>query len=91
MKIVPNEDWTAHVVGQMHKYKISNRELAARCFDPTTRKRGYSPAYLSTVLNGHKELSEAGEAKTRSIILAALEDIISEREVVCHGSVVKAE
>lgn len=38
-----NEDWTADVVRQMHKYRISNPQLAAAC--------GYSAAYVSTVLN----------------------------------------
>ena len=31
MALVLNEDWTAYVVGQMHKYRITNIELAARC------------------------------------------------------------
>ncbi len=43
-----NDDWTADVVGQMHKYRISNVQLAAAC--------GYTPAYLSTVLNRNDDL-----------------------------------
>ena len=80
MKVVFNEDWTAYVVGQMHKYKISNQELAARCYDPKKRKKGITPSYLSTILHCNKELSEQGEANTRNLILTALAEIISERE-----------
>ena len=64
-----NEDWTAHVVGRMHKYRIRNPELAKRA--------GYHPSYLSIVLNGGKELS--GD-HTKENILSALNAIIAERE-----------
>lgn len=80
MGIVLNEDWTAYVVGEMHKYRIRNPELAAAC--------NYHPAYLSTVLNGNKELSEEGREKTRDHILACLEKLKAEKlaEVESDGS-----
>ena len=60
-----NEDWTADVVGRMHKYRISNVQLAEAC--------DYTPAYLSTVLNGKKTFeSEETKAKTKDRILDAL-------------------
>lgn len=48
-----NEDWTADVVGRMHKYRITNVQLAEAC--------GYTPAYLSTVLNGKKTFESEGK------------------------------
>lgn len=51
-----NEPWTANVVGRMHRYGIKGDELARKC--------GYSPQYLSMVLNGKKEFS-TDEAKTK--------------------------
>lgn len=75
MKVMPLEDWTAYVVGQLHKYKIRNSSLADRC--------GFSPAYLSTVLNGNKEFSsEVAAVKTRDKILTCLAELIDELEVV---------
>lgn len=60
-----NEDWTADVVGRMHKYRITNVQLAEAC--------EYSPAYLSTVLNGKKTFeSEETKKKTKDRILDAL-------------------
>lgn len=44
MDALLNEDWTAEVVGRMHRCRISNLQLAEEC--------GYSAAYLSTVLSG---------------------------------------
>lgn len=83
MALVLNEDWTAHVVGSMHKYRITNIELAARCVykvDDNGEKKSYSPQYLSTVLNGNK-VFESDEAahKTQERILAALDELIAER------------
>lgn len=60
-----NDDWTANVVGRMHKFRITNVQLAEEC--------NYSAAYLSTVLNGKKEFeSEESKQKTMNIILDAL-------------------
>lgn len=60
-----NEDWTAEVVGRMHRCRISNLQLAEEC--------EYSAAYLSTVLNGNKvfENSQAKE-KTKKRIITGL-------------------
>lgn len=53
-----NEEWTARVVGRMHKYRISRAELASKCH--------YSLTYISLVLNGNKEFkSEYAKQKTR--------------------------
>ena len=41
-----NEAWTADVVGRMHRYRITNVQLANEC--------GYTATYLSLVLNGRK-------------------------------------
>lgn len=59
------EDWTAEVVGRMHKARIKGLQLAARA--------GISNAYLSTVLNGHK-----GTEGTKAKILSALESLEAE-------------
>lgn len=48
MDALLNEDWTAEVVGRMHRCRISNLQLAEEC--------GYSAAYLSTVLNGNNDI-----------------------------------
>ncbi len=67
-----NEDWTADVKGAMHKYRISNTELASAC--------GYCATYLSTVLHGKKQFESAESAeKTKTTILRALEGIINRR------------
>lgn len=58
-----NEDWTADVIGRMHKYRINNAQLAKAC--------GYSATYLSLVLNGRK----ASGDKTKHVIFKALESI----------------
>lgn len=67
-----NEHWTVEVVGMMHKYRITNKELADRC-------KLASP-YISTVLNGKKEFSSQ-KAKDRLIskIFSALKEIERER------------
>lgn len=68
-----NEEWTAEVVGRMHRYRISNAELAQEC--------GFSGAYLSTVLNGRKEFSSAeSKEKTKDTILRALDRMIAKIE-----------
>lgn len=45
--------WTADLVGQMHKYKISMKQLADHM--------GLSREYVSMVLNGHREPAGAQE------------------------------
>lgn len=83
MDAILNEDWTADVIGRMHKYRISNQRLAEAC--------GYSAAYLSTVLNGRKtfESEEAKQRTTDKIIhaLTQLEsEILSSSEGLDNGS-----
>lgn len=61
-----NAQWTGDVVGKMHVYSLTNKDLA--------RKMGYSDAYVCKLLNGKREPKDA-EAKVR----AALDDFIAER------------
>lgn len=73
MALILNEDWTAYVAGEMHKYRIKNPELAEEC--------GYHPTYLSTVINGNKEFgSEEAAEKTKEHILEALERLKEKRK-----------
>lgn len=66
-----NEDWTADVVGRLHKYRISRQEFADRC--------GYSLTYISLVLNCIKEFSsEKAKARTKKHILDVLSEIENE-------------
>lgn len=68
-----NEDWTAEVVGEMHKYRISNVQLADAC--------GLTSPYLSTVLNGKKSFtSEESKQATISKIRNGLHDLIEKIE-----------
>lgn len=62
-----NEPWTANVVGRMHRYGIKNDELARKC--------GWSPQYLSMILNGKKEFSNEGKIKAKRIIFGSLSDL----------------
>lgn len=39
--------WIGEIAGQMHKYGISQKQLAAHL--------GLTPEYISMVLNGHRE------------------------------------
>jgi len=68
-----NEEWTAEVVGRMHRYRISKKELASKCH--------YSLTYLSLVLNCVKEFStETAKEKTKNKILKCLRAIEEEIE-----------
>lgn len=84
MALTLNEDWTAHVAGQMHKYRITNVELAGRCVygvDKDGNKKTYSHQYVSTVMNGKKEFeSDEAAQKTKECILSALDELIAERQ-----------
>lgn len=62
-----NEQWTADVVGRMHRYKVTNIELA--------QEIGWNKQYLSQVLNCH-ETPKGAEAKVK----AALDRIVERRE-----------
>lgn len=55
--------WTGDLVGQMHKYKVTKKQLAAAL--------GMTPEYVSMVLNGHRDPAGA-EEKFR----AALDELI---------------
>ena len=55
--------WTVELVGQMHKYKITKKQLA--------EKLGVTPEYLSMVINGHRSPAGA-EEKFR----AALDELV---------------
>lgn len=60
-----NEPWTGNVVGRMHTYGIKGEELADKC--------GYSPQYLSMVLNGKKDFkSEEAKMNCKKVILDGL-------------------
>lgn len=63
-----NEEWTAKVVGRMHRYRITRLELASKCH--------YSITYISLVLNGNKEFkSERSKQRTREKIEKNLKEI----------------
>lgn len=59
--------WTADVVGQMHKWKITMKQLADHL--------GVSREYVSMVLNGHREPAGA-EGKFR----AAVDALVAQAE-----------
>ena len=45
--------WICDLVGKMHKWKISKKELA--------EELGVTPEYVSMILNGHREPAGAEE------------------------------
>ena len=59
--------WICSVVGEKHKHKIKNRELA--------EELGMTEEYVSMVLNGHRDPAGAEEKFT-----AALDRIIQRRK-----------
>lgn len=74
-----NTEWSSVVVGRMHRYRISNAELADEVI--TDDGKGLSHAYLSTVLNGGKKFANpTSEQHVRLKIEAALRRIIARRE-----------
>ncbi|UZT82929.1 helix-turn-helix domain-containing protein [Caproicibacterium sp. BJN0003] len=40
------ENWTGKIIGKMHVCRVSKKQLAAQL--------GYTPEYVSMVLNGHR-------------------------------------
>ena len=56
--------WTGDVIGKMHLFKITAKDLAAEI--------GWHPKYLSAVLNGKKE-PKAGEEKIRDALMRLIE------------------
>ncbi len=66
------ERWTGNIVGRMHVYEIKAEDLAKRC--------GYSPQYLSMVLNGRKKFTtEEGKEHTKRIIFDSISSIEKEQ------------
>lgn len=66
-----HEPWTANVVGRMHRYGISQTELARKC--------GYAPQYVSSILNGKKEFTtDEAKSKVKRIIFDSLTAIEQE-------------
>ena len=62
------EPWTGNVVGRMHRFGITQDELARKC--------NYSPQYLSQVLNGKRDYkSEEAKIKVRRVIFDNLHKI----------------
>ena len=59
--------WTADLVGKMHKFKISKKRLA--------EELGVTPEYVSMVLNGHREPAGAEEKFSK-----AVEELIAETQ-----------
>lgn len=51
--------WTADIIGEMHLYRITSKQLAAEA--------GYHEKYLSVVLNGHRE-PKGAEVTLRSAL-----------------------
>lgn len=58
------QEWTADVVARMHMAKITIKRLAAEC--------GYTPEYVSMVLNGHRDTEAA-----KATILSALDKLVA--------------
>ena len=58
--------WTGSLIGKMHNHKVSKSELA--------EKLGFTPEYVSMVLNGKKEPKGAEEKFNQ-----ALNEIIEEK------------
>lgn len=62
------EAWTGDIVGRLHSLNSTQIELAAYC--------GYTPEYLSSVLNGKKHFeSEYAKRCTKKRIFTALEEL----------------
>lgn len=78
MKRKLNEEWTGIVVGKMHQWGVSEKELADRC--------GYTTQYVSMLLNGKKKFqTEKGKEKAKNHVLRTLDEIIEEVEYGCDS------
>lgn len=60
--------WTADIIGQMHVHKITGKSLA--------EKLGYTPEYVSAVLNGKREPKNAEQ-----IFRKGLDELIAAKTV----------
>ena len=66
-----HEPWTANVVGRMHRYGISQAELANKC--------EYTPQYINQILNGKKKFSsDEAKMKAKRIIFSGLSELETE-------------
>ena len=71
MKHKIKEEWTGVVVGKMHQFGITNKELGDRC--------GYTTQYISMLLNGKKKFKNLNsKEKTKNRVLRTLDEIIQE-------------
>lgn len=61
------QEWTAEVVARMHLAKITTKQLAEAA--------GYTPEYVSMVLNGHRDTESA-----RTTIQATLDRMTGKSE-----------
>lgn len=61
-----SDDWTASIVGRLHTCRITKKQLAGHL--------GYTPEYVSMVLNGHREPKGAEQRFN-----AALDELIDEQ------------
>ena len=67
------DPWTGYVVGRLHRYSITQYELASVCH--------YKPEYLSKVLNCRQNFkNEESMEKTKHVICEALEELIKQIE-----------
>lgn len=66
-----NEDWTCDVISRLHRIRVSQATFAEKC--------GYTPQYVSMVLNGKQEFStENAKKQTKDRMLACLEALEQE-------------
>lgn len=61
------QKWTANVVARMHLAKVTTKRLA--------EESGYTPEYVSMVLNGHRDTESA-----KAAILVALDRLEMKKE-----------
>lgn len=61
-------DWTANLIAELHMNRISKKRLAEQL--------GYTPEYVSMVLNGHRNPNGA-----ESEFSKALNDLIQQKRV----------
>lgn len=67
------EAWTADVVAQLHLNGLSRKQLA--------RAAGYTPDYITMILNGHRGTTSD---KTRKTILDALDRLVRDVSKCTH-------
>ena len=65
---VLNEDWTCDIISRLHRIRVSHAVFAEKC--------GYTPQYVSMVLNGKQEFStEIAKKQTMDRMLACLKSL----------------